>query len=139
MVQLIVGASGKGKTKYLLDLATQEIQQVSGTIAYLDKNAKHMYELNNKIRLIDLSSYHLQNSDEFVGFILGLLSQDHDLEEIFLDSFLKLANLEDKDIKETLDRLVAIGEEYGVKFIVSVNLDEKDIPTDTKAEILVSL
>ena len=48
-----------------------------------------MYELNNKVRLIDVSSYPLKNADEFVGFICGIISQDHDLEQIYLDSFLK--------------------------------------------------
>ena len=57
MVQLIVGKKGKGKTKQLLDKVNNEILSVSGNIVYLDKSTKHMYELNNKVRLIDVSSY----------------------------------------------------------------------------------
>ena len=57
MVQLVVGNKGKGKTTYLLDKVNTEVQKVSGSIVYLDKNTKHMYELNNKIRLIDVSYY----------------------------------------------------------------------------------
>ena len=72
MVQLIVGKKGKGKTKHLLDKVNTEVQSVSGNIVYLDKSTKHMYELNNKIRLIDLSSYMITNSDEFLGFISGI-------------------------------------------------------------------
>ena len=55
MVQLIVGKKGKGKTKQLLDKVNTEVKEVSGNIVYLDKSAKHMYELNNKVRLIDVS------------------------------------------------------------------------------------
>ena len=58
-----------------------------------------MYELNNKIRLIDVSEFDLQNGDEFMGFICGLISQDHDLEQMYLDNFLKIAKLEDCDIE----------------------------------------
>ena len=72
MVQLIIGEKGKGKTKYLLDKVNSEIQNASGNIVYLDKNAKHMYELNNKIRLIDVSSYLVNSADEFAGFICGM-------------------------------------------------------------------
>ena len=54
MVQLVVGKKGKGKTKYLLDKVNAEVQNASGNIVYLDKSTKHMYELNNKIRLIDV-------------------------------------------------------------------------------------
>ena len=33
-----------------------------------------MYELNNKIRLIDVMEYGIENTDEFVGFIRGIVS-----------------------------------------------------------------
>ena len=52
---------------------------------------KHMYELNNKIRLIDVSGFELESSGEFIGFVYGILSQDHDLEQMYLDSFLKIS------------------------------------------------
>ena len=74
MVELIVGKKGKGKTKVLLDKVNSEIKTANGSIVYLDKSTKHMYELNNKIRLINVTEYPLKNSDEFVGFICGLIS-----------------------------------------------------------------
>ena len=55
MVQLIVGKKGKGKTTQLLEKVNSEIKEIAGNIVYLDKNTKHMYELNNKVRLIDVS------------------------------------------------------------------------------------
>ena len=82
MVQLIVGKKGKGKTKQLLDKVNAAIKSADGNIVYLDKSTKHMFELNNKIRLIDVSAYPLKNSDEFIGFICGIISQDHDLQEM---------------------------------------------------------
>ena len=88
MVELIVGKKGKGKTKVLLDRVNGAIKDANGSIVYLDKSTKHMYELNNKIRLIDVSAYPIKNADEFVGFVCGIISQDHDLEQIYLDSFL---------------------------------------------------
>ena len=47
MIQLIVGNEGKGKTKEMLERVNSEIKEASGNIVYLDKNTKHMYELNN--------------------------------------------------------------------------------------------
>ena len=105
MVQLIVGKKGKGKTKQLLDKVNAEIKTANGSIVYIDKSSKHMYELNNKIRLIDASTYPLKNSDEFIGFICGIISQDHDIEQMYLDSFLKVAKLEGKDITECIGQL----------------------------------
>ena len=98
MVQLIVGQKGKGKTKQLLDKVNSEVKNIAGNIVYLDKSTKHMYELNNKVRLIDVSQYMIENSSEFIGFVSGILSQDHDLQQMYFDSFLKIAALEDADI-----------------------------------------
>ena len=103
MVQLIVGKKGKGKTKQLLDKVNSEVKDISGSIVYLDKSTKHMYELNNKVRLIDVSRYMIENADEFLGFVCGIISQDHDLEQMYFDSFLKIAALEDKDGKSKLN------------------------------------
>ena len=57
MVQLIVGSKGDGKTKHLLDRVNNQIKTASGNIVYLDKNTKHMHELDNKVRLINLWYY----------------------------------------------------------------------------------
>ena len=128
MVELIVGKKGKGKTKVLLDRVNTAIKEANGSIVYLDKNTKHMYELNNKIRLIDVSAFPINTADEFVGFICGILSQDHDLEQIYLDSFLTTAKLEGKDVTSTLSQLEAIGKSFNVKFIISMSLDKSEVP-----------
>ena len=139
MVQLIVGKKGKGKTKHLLDKVNSEVQNVSGNIVYLDKSTKHMYELNNKIRLIDVSSYMISNSDEFVGFICGIISQDHDLQQMYFDSFLKIACAEDIDIDPIINKLEAVSQKFGVDFILSISRDEAELPASYKEKIIVSL
>ena len=116
MVELIVGKKGKGKTKVLLDKVNGAIKEANGSIVYLDKSAKHMYELNNKVRLIDVSGYPIKNADEFVGFVCGIISQDHDLEQIYLDSFLTTAKLEGQDVTNALDELCSFLEVLRGKF-----------------------
>lgn len=139
MVQLIVGNKGKGKTKQLLDKVNAAIKEARGNIVYLDKSSKHMYELNNRVRLIDVSTYPLRNSSEFIGFVCGVISQDHDLEAMYLDSFLKIAQLEGQDVTDTLEQLKKIGDLYGITFMISISLDEADIPQSLKEHIIVSL
>ena len=139
MVQLIVGKKGKGKTKHLLDKVNSEVQNVSGNIVYLDKSTKHMYELNNKIRLIDVSSYMISNSDEFVGFICGIISQDHDLQQMYFDSFLKIACAEEIDIDPIINKLEAVSQKFGVDFILSISRDEAELPASYKEKIIVYL
>lgn len=139
MVQLIVGNKGKGKTKYLLDKVNTEVKNVSGNIVYLDKSTKHMYELNNKVRLIDVSEYIVTNSDEFIGFISGIVSQDHDLEQMYFDSFLKIACVEAENVGTVITKLDKISERFGVNFVLSISVDENELPEDIKSKIIVSL
>ena len=139
MVELIVGKKGKGKTKVLLDKVNGAVKDASGSIVYLDKSTKHMYELNNKVRLIDVSGFPVKNADEFVGFICGILSQDHDLEQVYLDSFLTTAKLEGKDANGTLDQLSAIGETFKVSFIISMSLDKEEVPEAYQDKIICAL
>ena len=139
MVQLIVGKKGKGKTKYLLDKVNSEVKNVSGNIVYLDKSTKHMFELNNKVRLIDVSDYAFENSAEFVGFVCGIISQDHDLQQMYFDSFLKISKLEDTSITDVVNRLEVLGQKFDVNFILSVSCDEDELDESLKSKVVVSL
>ena len=139
MVQIIAGKKGKGKTKYLLDRANAAIKESKGSIVYLDKSSKHMYELSNKIRLINVNEFPISSSEGFIGFISGVISQDHDLEMMFLDSFLKLASLEGEDISQTISSLKKIGEKYHVTFVISVSLDAHQLPEELRDDVIVSL
>lgn len=141
MVQLILGKKGKGKTKIVLEMVNKEIAGANGNIVYLDKSMDHMYELNNKIRLINVKDYGISNADEFIGFIRGILSQDHDLEQIYFDSFLKISCLEnDMDrLEEIVKKLNDISETYGFKVVASVSIDESELPQSLKSKVIVSL
>lgn len=139
MVQLIVGNKGKGKTKHLLDKVNSEVKSITGNIVYLDKSTKHMYELNNKVRLIDVSQFMIDNSSEFIGFVSGIISQDHDLQQMYFDSFLKISCLEDADITDAVAKLEKISASTGVDFILSVSKDENGLPEAVKKNILISL
>ncbi len=139
MVQMIIGKKGKGKTKQLLDRVNTSIKTANGNIVYIDKSSKHMLELNNKIRLIDASGYGLKNSDEFIGFILGIISQDHDLEEMYLDSFLNVAKLEGADITATIKELDSISKNFNVNFILSVSLDKDELPAELGEYIFIEM
>ncbi|MBD5469986.1 MAG: twitching motility protein PilT [Lachnospiraceae bacterium] len=139
MVQLIVGQKGKGKTKVILDMVNKEIATAEGNIVYLDKGNDHMYELNNKVRLINVKDYGVSNADEFVGFIRGIVSQDHDLEYLYLDGFLKISCIEADGVEEVITKLDRISDTYGFKIIASISIDEAELPESLKSKVAVSL
>ena len=127
MVQIIAGRKGKGKTKYLLDMANTAVKEAKGSIVYLDKNNKHMYELSNQIRLIVVPEFNVTDTDMFLGFIAGIISQDHDLDKIYLDSFLTTACIDD-NLDYAVEKLGALSDKFGVDFVISASVDKENMP-----------
>ena len=140
MIEIISGEKGKGKTKELLNRVNASVSASPGNLVYLDKSQKHMYELNNKIRLINVKDFLIDNCDEFLGFICGILSQDHDLEEMYLDSFLTIAAIDsDELLNHAIQKLDMISEKYNVKFILSISKNEDELTDLAKAKVVISL
>lgn len=139
MVQIIAGEKGKGKTKFLLEKVNAAVQAANGNIVYLDKSQKHMYELSNKVRLVNVMDFPITNCSKFMGFICGIVSQDHDLEELYLDSFLTIANMQEDEISHAIEKLDIISEKYHVKIVLSVSMDKEKLPECAKAKVIISL
>ena len=139
MVELIVGKEGKGKTKQLLEKVNSEIKTASGNIVFLDRNDKHMFELNNKVRLVNVAEYEFTNSSEFLGFVCGILSQDHDIEQMYIDAVLKVAKTDKSELTAVVKRLATIGEKFNVKFTASVILDASELDDEIREYITVEL
>ena len=139
MVELIVGKEGKGKTKQLLERVNSEIKTASGNIVFLDRNDKHMFELNNKVRLINVAEYEFTNSSEFIGFVCGILSQDHDIEQMYIDAVLKVAKTDKAELTAVVKRLAVIGQKFNVKFTASVTLDASELDDEIREYIAVEL
>ena len=130
MIDIIAGAKGKGKTKILIQQVNDDIKLTKGTIVYLDKNNKHMYELSNQIRLIVVPEFNVTDTDMFLGFIAGIISQDHDLDKIYLDSFLTTACIKD-NLDYAVEKLDALSEKFGVSFVISASVDKENLYRNT--------
>ena len=61
------------------------------------------------------------------------------MEQVYLDSFLKVAKLEGCDVTSTLAELDSIGEKYNITFVISISLDEDDLPEYAKTKVIISL
>ncbi len=139
MIQLIVGSEGKGKTKHLLDKVNEEIKEASGNIVFLDRSTKHMFELNNRVRLINVTEYEFENKSEFIGFILGIISQDHDIQQMYIDGIMKIAKLDKQGFEEVVAKLKDVSEKYGLDIIISASIDSSEISEKLKEYVIVAL
>lgn len=139
MVQIIAGEMGKGKTKELLRMVNEDVRTISGNIVYLDKTNKHMYELSNKIRLVNAKDYKTVSSEEFLGFVSGIVSQDNDIEKIYVDSFLKVACVDISQLDRILSELDERSKLLKVDFVLSISLKKEQLPQAYQNAVILSL
>ncbi len=128
MVKLLIGHKGSGKTNQMLKLANENIETAAGSIVFINKNHRLMYELSYRIRVICMEDYeHITNIDEYIGFLYGIISSDHDIETIFIDSILKHADVSMGDLPDFIERLKVISEVYGPDFVVSISAEKEEM------------
>jgi len=128
MVKLLVGRKGSGKTKSMIQLANDRVEKSDGSVVFINKNHRLMYDLKYKIRVVCMEEYEqITNSDEYIGFLYGIISSDHDIEVIFIDSILKHADVNISDLPEFLNRLKEIADKYEIEFVVSISATSEEI------------
>lgn len=128
MVKLVVGLKGSGKTKMLIEMANESGETSNGNIVFINTDSRLMYDLIHKIRFICMEEFpHITNSDEYIGFLYGIISGDHDIAEIFIDSILKHADFELPDLTEFIERLKDISKTHEVDFLVSISADKEQL------------
>ena len=128
MVKIMVGKKGSGKTKKMIDSANDQVMTSKGSIIFINNDKRLSRELNYRMRVVSAEDYqHLGNIDEFTGFILGIISMDHDIETIFIDSILKHADVSLGDLPEFIYRLEAISDIYDLNFVVSVSAEKEEM------------
>lgn len=128
MVKLLIGHKGAGKTKQMIALANDQVEHSDGSIIFINKNARLMYDLKYRIRVVCMEDFeHVTNSDEYIGFLYGIISSDHDIETIYIDSILKHADFSLGDLPEFLGRLNKISANYGMDFVVSLSAEKEEM------------
>lgn len=139
MVYLIVGKEGKGKTTHLLDKVNEEIKEATGNIVFLDRSSKHMFELNNKVRLINVSEFDFENSSEFVGFVYGIISQDNDMQQMYIDGMMKIAKLNNEDLLGIIKKFDKICEQFNLDMIISASVDKSELADELQDKVILAL
>ena len=128
MVKLLIGHKGSGKTKKMIDMANSSLDTVNGSIVFINKNSRLMYDLKYRIRVVCMDDFEqIVNVDEYIGFLYGIISQDHDIELIFIDSILHYADIRPDNMEDFLSRLELISTTYGMDFIVSLSADKEEL------------
>lgn len=129
MIRLVAGDTGEGKTKNLIAMCNEALKKTRGHIVYIDLDSSHMYALKHEIRYINISDFPIDNYKEFFGFMCGILSEDSDISEIYVDGLLRQAHIDKIANSDTLvSKLKSLSDKFNVRLVFSVNCEECKLP-----------
>lgn len=125
MVKVFMGLPGSGKTKHLIELVNNAVENESGNVVCIELGQKLRFDLNHNAKLVDITEYDFQGSFEtMLAFVSGMYAGNYDITHIFLDSILKIVGCDEiASIETFLEKLDAFSEKTGVKFTVSLSTD----------------
>lgn len=136
MIRLLASAKGEGKTKRLINMANESAKVTKGHLVYIENDKRHMYDLHYHIRFIETKDYPILNSDELFGFLCGILSQDRDIQTIYIDGILKIVTISDDELEKFMDNLNKLCEAFEVDFVVGINKKEDELSDKLKGYLL---
>ena len=136
-VAFMAGQKGEGKTRKLIDMANKEAQTADGNLVFIDDDKRHMHDVHRDIRFVETGKVFLSNHREFTGFILGILSQNSDIQHIYVDGLNNIIeSVDNESLLKLQARLEAIAKVDDVSFTVSVNWDKSSLPDAIKAALV---
>ena len=129
MVQLIMGLKGSGKTKKLVDLVRDAVNEETGDVVCIEKERKLTFDIPYQARLIDAGNYDIGSYEFLKGLICGVHAGNYDITHFFIDNFYKLVNDKSPDALVTfLTWLEKFSETEKISFVISLSVDPKTMP-----------
>ena len=128
MVKILIGHKGSGKTKRMIDLVNDQVQTAKGSIIFINKNSRLIYDLDYKIRVVCMEDFpHVTNEDEYIGFLFGIMSADNDIETIFLDGIMSHRDFALDILPSFIEKIKIISKETGIDFVISVSTELEEM------------
>ena len=128
MVNLLTGPKGSGKTQQMIERANEAVKTCEGHVFFIKKSHRDTYSLSFDIRAICMDDYNvINNIDEYLGFLYGMTSADHDIEAIFIDGILKHANITLENIPDFVEKLKKLSADNKLDFYVSISASKDEL------------
>ncbi len=130
MISLLIGSKGTGKTKKIIGLANEEVKSAKGNIIFVDDDKRHMYDLKHDLRFISMDEYPIYNVDEFFGFLCGIISNDYDINKIYIDGLLKVMKTDCNELPSLVSKLEKISTKYEIDFFMTISCIKNQLHED---------
>ena len=120
MIQVFCGKRGSGKTKALIGLANDKVSESKGHVVYIDDDKRPLLQLDKAIRFVDTSEFDLNQGESFYAFLCGMISEDYDIDTIFIDGLFNIVDLVNEEAAHLLFLLEKISNKNNIDFYINV-------------------
>ena len=124
MIKLFIGGKGSGKTKTLIEMVNNAVNESKGNVVCIEKGDKLIHDITYKARLIDTNAYSVSDAEALYGFIAGILASNSDITDIFVDSALKIVGNDTDAFAAMLDKLNKITADVNLVMTSSIAVEE---------------
>ena len=125
MVKLIIGGTGSGKTKELIDQVNTAVKEEKGSVVCVSRGNKLTFDISHDARLIDATDYPIKDYASLLGFLSGIHAGNYDITRVFIDGLYKITGVKD----------VAFSAQHSVNFTVSLS-EEPSSATESMKRFL---
>ena len=128
MINLIVGVKGTGKTKTLIDLVNSTVETCKGSVVCLEKGTKLRHEIKYLARLINTDEYMISDAHYLFRFIAGICASNHDVQDLFIDSCLKICKNDMEGFGHFVRKLAIFAEAQNLNITMTVSCAKEELP-----------
>lgn len=142
MVNFLAGAKGDGKSRKIIEMANANVKVTDGHLVFITHNRKHMHDLHRDVRFVETEKRLLANYREFIGFVLGILSQNSDITHIYVDGINSIiCNIDEveptgEDLAKLKKRLDELSKKEDVGFSLTLHCNKSNVPEEIKAALI---
>ena len=122
MVKLIIGGTGSGKTKEIVDQVNASVKEEKGSVVCISRGNKLTFDISHDARLIDATDYPIKDYASLLGFLCGIHAGNYDITRVFIDGLYKITGIKDvAKAEEFLNMLDEFSAKHSVNFTVSLS------------------
>lgn len=137
MVQILAGEKGEGKTKKLIEMANEAGKSAKGSVVFVDDDNSRMYDLHYSVRFVDTPKFIMEDPQVFRGFVCGILSQNSDIEKIYVDGLNHIVDkISDADFVAFLAELEKTCQEAETDMVMIISRKSDLLPAEVQKYLI---
>ena len=137
MVKILAGEKGEGKTKRMIDMANAAGKEAKGNIVFVDDDTSHRYDLHYSVRFVETPKFIMEDPQVFRGFVCGILSQNSDIETIYIDGLNHIMDrISDADFTAFIQELDKTSKEAEMDMVMIISRKTDALPAEVQQYLI---